>query len=47
VGSGGGGGPWFYNSGSQPVGQDPLRGCLRPSENTDIYIMTSKITVMK
>ena len=45
-----------YSSGSQPGGHEPFggqmtfhRGRLRPSENTDIYIMihdSSKITVM-
>jgi hypothetical protein len=49
--------PTFVSSGSQPVGHDPTlvqwplhRSYLRPSENTDIFIMihnSSKITVMK
>lgn len=46
-----------YNNGSRPLGLDPLRierpfhrGCLRPSENADVYITINnslKITGMK
>lgn len=46
----------LYNSGSPPLGRDPIwgvkgpfhRSCLRPSENTDIMVHNSnQITVMK